>query len=1220
MAGRRGELGNTGDVSLETPPSLAPEEILRLGEQHLAEVAETQRPHLAKVAPLRFASSKLVWWWLRRQSARVGIAAEHVRRAARSPRNILGRRIAWLRVVSWHRVLDIRVLGAVLGAALFAIDIVWAKFGITLIWSADEVFKLGPGKSNGRDLLDSASTVLGTVFGVGAAGSFALLWNEFFRCPSRAWRLRRRIRRRPVSVLPTAPAQDESGTLVRDDPLEGELIPRAEIYDEVLPGLLRKTRRDVQIIVGEPGSGKTTALVAVAGLLARVGMVPVFVALRGNKLEDIVDTAKQSFEKQVVTHMRATIDWEALWRWLLDRKRIVVLVDDIDQVGTDRERERGYVLRRTLDVLAVKDFAVIVTARTAGIPAGVAASSIDLGALDEESVVKYTVRAAKNAPGGAERTISERALRRWVREGRLAEVPFYLELLACLNTAGKARELPSAEVLHDEGEESGRFRLSADGTWTWNPHWVRFKLLELFYQWLQEGSVRRWLAIERREREGTMEQLENAALGRLLAAARDAQPDQARESAPRRLQDFIDPRDRERGQFIDDERVRVSAHEVVDAGERLRILDRDQDQELQFRHRIMQAYMAARRLVRDPKEARVLEQRISTLLDRHNPEKLTAHMTLMFAALRAQDRLSHLGRDGHGVDGPGRSADEPREFIEFAATFREVAVRELLSSADLALAAGKAPTAEDLLQLTEVPDPEERRNPDDALINVTTAAEIVHALWRAESGRQPLPPGAGQPQITEAEVLQTVAAGREATWIRLSSTPAAGRSPGNGGFSDAEKETIQQVLRASGATRWTKLNAIPAIAALNDREWWKHIWEYARDKDYRVRRAAANELQQNAENAYRCLASQIDGLLVRASARAALNLPIVNKSPGAEGLRANGAVSTNGQLKPIAPWEEADVGDLVALGWVLPAIVSGLREDPSRQRLGTPEKRKERDDDHVARVHRARQALAALVALAFEGGQHNLESSVAQGFKDDAMRHAENRAGRIAGPGWVASNQRLVAEICLDHAEFWYARMMLHQALALYAIAGANRRETHAIIARLLHPDMERHVFVRRAAGLARRAVERKQVHSDLWTGLIWEDESQVVSRRANLLDDKAAQLVADVTLLLNLNEQSGEDRQAQFGHMHDLPHCLTLSKHREEILGSGCPASCGWGLCPYEQPPPDEPNAQRGVSRAFCRQQQQIALRRRPPRWQRHIRRRALQRFWREMERRARS
>src|SRR5205807_3531949 len=142
-------------------------------------------------------------------------------------------------------------------------------------------------------------------------------------------------------------------------------------------------------------------------------------------------------------------------------------------------------------------------------------------------------------------------------------------------------------------------------------------------------------------------------------------------------------------------------------------------------------------------------------------------------------------------------------------------------------------------------------------------------------------------------------------------------------------------------------------------------------------------------------------------------------------------------------------------------------------------------------------------------------------------------------------NRRLVADICLHRAEFWYSRMLLHQALALYAIAGASAEETFESFAHFLDQSGERHAFVRRAAKLARRALERKQVGSPLWTGLIWNDEGEVVGRRATALDDCAALLVADVTLLLNLNERSGEDRQAQFGYMRELPYCLCASADR---------------------------------------------------------------------------
>jgi hypothetical protein len=275
-------------------------------------------------------------------------------------------------------------------------------------------------------------------------------------------------------------------------------------------------------------------------------------------------------------------------------------------------------------------------------------------------------------------------------------------------------------------------------------------------------------------------------------------------------------------------------------------------------------------------------------------------------------------------------------------------------------------------------------------------------------------------------------------------------------------------------------------------------------------------------------------------------------------------------------------------------------------------------EEYAAEVRGAREALEQFVALAFQGGHPELEASLAQGFKRDAMHHASNST-RGSGPGLVANNRRLVADLCIDNAEYWYARLVLYQALALYAIAGSSRRVVLDVFSRLLRPPgKEPHPFVWRAAHLARRALRRQAIGKGRWGSLIWTDEGVAVSRRPTEMSPAAAQLVADITLLLNLRECAQEDRQAQVPHMRELPYCLHGSRDRREILGAGCPPSCGYGLCPLRQPPPDEPSGQRTVSRAFCRGQYDIAGH--TPPWQKKIRKRVLEEFWRQMERRART
>src|SRR5205807_2789983 len=102
-----------------------------------------------------------------------------------------------------------------------------------------------------------------------------------------------------------------------------------------------------------------------AGLLAKIGIVPVLVPLRGQSPEKIVGAAEEVFKRQVSAHVRSSDESDTLWRWLYRRKRVAVLTDDIDQIGP--EGERGFVLRRTLDMLATEDLPIVVTARPAGI-------------------------------------------------------------------------------------------------------------------------------------------------------------------------------------------------------------------------------------------------------------------------------------------------------------------------------------------------------------------------------------------------------------------------------------------------------------------------------------------------------------------------------------------------------------------------------------------------------------------------------------------------------------------------------------------------------------------------------------------------------------------------------------------------------------------------------------------------------------------------------------
>jgi NACHT domain len=1159
-------------LSSEPVPTLTPNRVKELGERHLADLMEGQRLAEVKIGPrVRRVSGPSPHWDLRR---------ERLRRACR-PDTRLGRRLAWWKIIKHPEHLwDWRIISPVLVVA-----VVIANTSVHMV--------------------PEATVGIGVVIllGVSAAGAFVFLRNEFLLSPWRAWRLRRRIMNRPALVLPSAPRQADGRLVPNDDPLENRLIPRPELFEEVMPGILRRRNRDVQVIIGEPGSGKTMALVYLAREVARIGLVPVLVPLRTESADNIEQAASEALARQLRDQFYPQDEIETLWFWLRERNRLIVLTDDIDQLKpelqedeTERRdvtpREPGFVLRRTLDRLANHDLPIIVTARPAGIPAGVAASSIDLEELDENRVIETVGHIAREDPGAQrDAEVTDQALAVWVRQGHLTETPFYLELLASLSAAGRCPELTP-----DSGTP-GQVRRAGAGHWQWNPLWVRFRLLESYYDALVAGRVRGWLGIQVRERRSTLEALEGAALGMLRATAQEGRAAGGVQDGPphdknlkvealkvdeftiealriqasradalnsprrRRLEQFVDPDDRTEPDRR--ERTKVSVHEVVDTGQRLRVIDHDQIGELQFRHRIMQAYLAARRLVdRDRDEIAAsksptqdvgsqlkdwLERRLDDLLDRRHPEKLTTQMTLAFAAIRAHE----LGEAGIY----GRIMERLLEDSRMSASACEAApVTNAGARAPAPLRLGRQPSARGCLDDDPMGffDPQARTDPDHALTLLTTAARIA--------------------QVTDGEDASAI---------------------------------VDMAKHTSGATRWTKIDAIKSVAGLRGcPERWQRIWEFARDGDYRVRRAASDEIRADAAEAYKALHDSIATLIVRAAARDALDQSLGCASPP-------GAVRTNAGEFEIGQWDEdRDVRALKALGWILPAIVSGLREVKTQTTDGS-------DAGQDAYTGDARRSLERFVALAFTGGHDDFEASVALGFKDDAMRHAEDPEHRISGPGRVAANRRLAAEVGLINADSWYSRLLLHQAVALYAIVGAHPRETLDLMAWHLHPAREPHPFVRDAGWLGRRALERSLLGSEWWKGLIWRNEGEVVSHRATVLDDCAAQLVADVTLLLNLTDSRGEDSRAQAGDLDALPYCLSGSPDRREILGAGCPGWCGSGLCPYQEPPPDEPSAHRAFSRAFCRQQRELSERRRPS-WQR-IREENLSNFWREMERRTR-
>jgi hypothetical protein len=368
----------------------------------------------------------------------------------------------------------------------------------------------------------------------------------------------------------------------------------------------------------------------------------------------------------------------------------------------------------------------------------------------------------------------------------------------------------------------------------------------------------------------------------------------------------------------------------------------------------------------------------------------------------------------------------------------------------------------------------------------------------------------------------------------------------------------------------TKRATVPRLAQLDSDERWHLLWDFTNDQDYAVKWSAACALRDDAAQAYAALHDRFDDYLADAHALRE------ERSPD-----------------EVDDWEHRPVFRLKMLGWLLPSLATGV------QRTG--------ESRLAAEADRQWSELAELERAPITH-QKGLEASIAQGLKVDAWALREDPDEAL---GMRVETARLRAFDALDCAEFWYSRIQLIHALALVEGAGsaAPRPEATRRLDEIAASDDE-HPFTREAARLATRSIG-----TDAWRDYVWEEEGEDVAGRS-ALSPRAAQLVADLTLVLNLNEQGDEAQRATFGTRKDLPHCLSGSSDRGEILGVR-PCSCDFGLCPYYRP--ERESAHRELSKAFCRQQRHIA-KRLGPFGSQSINRRKLTEFWQGMEERARA
>jgi ABC-type oligopeptide transport system ATPase subunit len=357
---------------------------------------------------------------------------------------------------------------------------------------------------------------------------------------------------------------------------------------------------------------------------------------------------------------------------------------------------------------------------------------------------------------------------------------------------------------------------------------------------------------------------------------------------------------------------------------------------------------------------------------------------------------------------------------------------------------------------------------------------------------------------------------------------------------------------------------------------YRELWAYAgRGGEYPVRREAAKVLAGEPE-AHETIVGDFERAL-RAAEHLATGRPRLEDDDCDE--IAN--------LKPVA--------------WILPS----LRQGPAGARGS------ELDD-----LQRRLIALACEEELSVQRG---LEASVAQGFKLAAL----------SSPGIPDA---FITSMLHEGVSFWFSHLLLLQALTLHELAVSPDRDgargTASQVRGILELDARHeHPFVRETARLCLLALRRP----GRCRRYVWADATDVVTRVPDELSVRAAQLVGDIVIALNLNGHEEPRWREAFGTAGALPACLGRGTDRTALLGyerppESCPLRVGTGdgnggtprcECPYLYHSTDlHVDARREFSRAFCRHQRRHA--RRLP-WQPAVSARELKSFWREMEELAR-
>ncbi|WP_190127517.1 ATP-binding protein [Streptomyces mashuensis] len=1014
------------------------------------------------------------------------------------------------------------------------------------------------------------SGTLSPLLSLGFATSIFLL----FSYPRVERRLRRIARQDPRRLVPTA------GSVLE------RVVGREELCQVLVRTLQDPAIRRPCLLVGGVGTGKTAVLVKLTEMLAHKRAVPVPVRLRNVDQDggrfDFAEAGRRRFGEMVNSEIRSNAHGDRVWRQLVSDGRAVVIADGLEELFAEGagQKERDAAIRRAIRKAEQDRLPLVIASRPHPPLEESDAALIDLEPLSEEAALEYLAEDQPDADGLRLDWIVETAA--------VAEAPLYLQITRDL------RQHHWLEYLTKSKEWEDLDTRRAD-----RPT-LRLRLLDTWRLALVKGHIHEDYALPATEREQTIEAVSALACVGLLEDRLEVRFDQLidRRDGPaasrtasslrRRLKQWqqggartassaqadaspeiwAELKRRVRGLSGDDgiealpdgaDITRCRSHLALYAAQAENLgLVETTGAGVRFPHSILQAYLGSRFLRRIRRD----------------------HLE---AALREP--------------GPGKEL-----LVALALNSRMPARNRRPGTAPLLLAAAQARCDAKALELYTMALQVDLMEPASGSRHQDIADSLLHRWSDITVGDQ-RSLGAAKESLSHqfGEVLRAIGD------ARTREDPGYGRKPALEQFlSIAFKEprhairlAIVQELGACGDAAFDMLRnrfpVPPKGPPPESYDPWKQYEEKYRNKQYEER-AALQEFNRS--------------------------------NPQQDRRTADRRKKLEDEYR-----EEKRVirREFVARAWLVPLMAGSVTDKHRRQAM-------ERVSLWLAHLdcERLGSNRAEL--------PYTLEIALAQGFKGAANRRLRHRCANRESREFLVQQ----AETLLARARCWYSQVTLIHALTLWELrdgtgnlpgetAGTPRYDAPQAVRRWVGiagskrdprsrkpgdvgpKGKERlHPFVAEAAELAALALETGHPEHYIWIderGAMQKVGSTPVDprnqRRHNLwippsvgwstLHPRAQQLLADVTLLLNLTERDGDPDETETridrANHTTLPPCLT--KDREPLRpshtvgraattqpGSTCLRDCPFEMCPY---PAKGQQPWAELNEPFCRQQQAL-------------------------------